>query len=99
MRLGEEALSQILRWRQVCWLCLACGVGIGTLAMGVEAPPAGAQVKAPQVKPPEVKPPDRWTLPVPLRAQETELWCWAATGQMTMEYLGTGVSQSDQVNR
>jgi hypothetical protein len=47
----------------------------------------------------EDKPPDRWTLPVVLRPQETELWCWAATGQMTMEFLGVGVSQSEQVNR
>jgi papain like cysteine protease AvrRpt2 len=46
------------------------------------------------------KPPDRFSLPVVLHPQETELWCWAATGQMTMEFLGGGaISQSEQVNR
>jgi hypothetical protein len=43
-------------------------------------------------------PPSRWTLPVELRAQETEVWCWAATGQMTMEFLGMNVPQSEQAN-
>jgi Papain-like cysteine protease AvrRpt2 len=82
-------MPRILSWRQVCWLCLVCGVGIGTLGLGpVDAPPAEAQEK----------PPDRWTLPVEMRAQETEVWCWAATGQMTMEFLGKGVSQSEQAN-
>jgi hypothetical protein len=47
--------------------------------------------------PPE-KSPDRWTLPVSLHAQETELWCWAATGQMTMEFLGKPVSQGEQAD-
>jgi hypothetical protein len=55
----------------------------------MDATPAAAQEK----------PPDRWTLPVQLHAQETEVWCWAATGQMTMEFLGTSVSQSEQANR
>jgi hypothetical protein len=52
----------------------------------------------PPLAPAQEKPPDRWTLPVELRAQETELWCWAATGQMTMEFLGKSVSQSEQAN-
>lgn len=38
------------------------------------------------------------SLAVPLRAQETSQWCWAASGKMTMEYLGTNVSQCDQAN-
>jgi hypothetical protein len=33
-----------------------------------------------------------------LRAQETELWCWAATGQMTMEFLGKPISQGEQAD-
>jgi hypothetical protein len=44
------------------------------------------------------KPPDRWTLPVVLRPQETELWCWAATGQMAMEFLGKSIAQGEVVN-
>ena len=39
-------------------------------------------------------------LPVPLKPQETNMWCWAASGQMIMNYLGaTGVTQCDQANR
>ena len=77
------------RGKQVWRLGLACAVGIGILALGPpEPPPALAQEK----------PPDRWTLPVELRAQETEVWCWAATGQMIMEFFGKGVSQSEQAN-
>jgi hypothetical protein len=69
--------------------CLLCGVGAAALALlPVETPPAGAQEK----------PPDRWSLPVKLHAQETEVWCWAATGQMTMEFMGKEVSQGEQAN-
>ena len=39
------------------------------------------------------------SLPVDLRAQETDMWCWAASGEMVMDYLGTNVTQCDQANR
>jgi hypothetical protein len=82
-------MPQILRWRGVFWPCLVCGVGVGALGMGpADTPPAAAQESHP----------DRWMLPVKLHAQETEVWCWAATGQMTMEFLGKGVSQAEQAN-
>jgi hypothetical protein len=38
------------------------------------------------------------SLPVRLRPQETENWCWAACGQMVMEYLGRDISQCEQAN-
>jgi hypothetical protein len=38
------------------------------------------------------------SLPVSLCPQETEDWCWAACGQMIMEYLGRNVTQCEQVN-
>ncbi len=38
------------------------------------------------------------SLPVKLHPQETENWCWAACGQMVMEYLGTNISQCEQAN-
>lgn len=39
-------------------------------------------------------------LPVPLDGQETSQWCWAASGQMIMNYLGaTKVTQCDQANK
>jgi hypothetical protein len=78
------------RGKAAFWVFLVSGAGIGALAISpMGGTPAAAQEK----------PPDRWTLPVQLHAQETEVWCWAATGQMTMEFLGTSVSQSEQANR
>jgi hypothetical protein len=37
------------------------------------------------------------SLNVPLRGQETSNWCWAASGQMIMDYLGYHVAQSYDV--
>ncbi len=37
--------------------------------------------------------------PIPLRAQETSMWCWAASGEMAMDFLGTNVSQCDEANK
>lgn len=37
-------------------------------------------------------------LPVTLHPQETGNWCWAASGQMVMDYLGTSPSQCTQAN-
>ena len=37
-------------------------------------------------------------LPVTLHPQETGMWCWAASGQMVMDYLGTSPSQCTQAN-
>jgi hypothetical protein len=44
------------------------------------------------------KPPAMESLAVTLRPQETSMWCWAASGQMTMEYLGHNVAQCVQAN-
>jgi hypothetical protein len=38
------------------------------------------------------------SLPVTLHPQETGMWCWAASGQMVMHYLGNNVAQCDQAN-
>ncbi len=38
------------------------------------------------------------SLPVTLHAQETSDWCWAASAQMVMDYLGHNVTQSTQAN-
>jgi hypothetical protein len=37
-------------------------------------------------------------LSVTLHPQETVNWCWAASGQMVMDYLGTSPSQCTQAN-
>jgi hypothetical protein len=77
-------------WRQRFCLWLLCAV-TGALALVIARPDALPVVAQEGV-------PARFTLPVNLRAQETEVWCWAATGQMTMEYFGTTISQSEQAN-
>jgi hypothetical protein len=43
-------------------------------------------------------PPASRLLAVTLRPQETSMWCWAASGQMIMEFLGHNVSQGVQAN-
>lgn len=39
------------------------------------------------------------TLPVSLRSQETSMWCWAASGEMILDYNGTNVTQCDEANK
>lgn len=41
---------------------------------------------------------DSKVLAVTLRPQETSQWCWAASGQMCMEFLGNNVNQCTQAN-
>jgi Papain-like cysteine protease AvrRpt2 len=45
------------------------------------------------------KPVPATTLPVTLQGQETGMWCWAASGQMTMAFLGMNVQQCDEANK
>ena len=44
------------------------------------------------------EPPALISLAVTIHAQETGVWCWAASGQMVMDYLGHDVSQCTQAN-
>lgn len=39
------------------------------------------------------------SLSVTLRPQETNQWCWAAGGEMCMDFLGTNVAQCDEANK
>ncbi|MFL1894591.1 C39 family peptidase [Aquimarina sp. 2-A2] len=41
---------------------------------------------------------DSRVLPVTLWPQETGQWCWAASGQMCMDFLGNNVAQCTQAN-
>ena len=46
------------------------------------------------------KPLQSESLPVTLRPQETSMWCWAASGEMTAEYIAGGnVQQCAEANR
>jgi len=38
------------------------------------------------------------SLPVTLHPQQMSYWCWAASGQMVMDYLGKNVDQCTQAN-
>lgn len=37
--------------------------------------------------------------PVPLKPQQTSMWCWAASGEMCMDFLGGAVDQCDEANK
>lgn len=37
--------------------------------------------------------------PVPLYPQGTGMWCWAASGEMCMNFLGANISQCDEANQ
>lgn len=39
------------------------------------------------------------TQPVAVRGQETGMWCWAASGEMCMDFLGASVDQCDEANK
>ena len=39
------------------------------------------------------------SLSTTLRPQETNMWCWAASGEMCMDFLGTDVQQCDEANK
>lgn len=43
-------------------------------------------------------PPQLSSQSVTLRGQENSNWCWAASGQMVMSFLGTNVNQCTQAN-
>jgi hypothetical protein len=40
-----------------------------------------------------------FTLDVPLDPQKTSMWCWAASGEMCMDFLGGNVEQCDEANK
>lgn len=44
------------------------------------------------------QPPTAAHLAVTLRPQQTSMWCWAASGEMVMEYLGHDVAQCVEAN-
>jgi hypothetical protein len=37
--------------------------------------------------------------PVTLYPQQTSMWCWAASGEMCMNFLGANVQQCDEANK
>jgi hypothetical protein len=47
------------------------------------------------------RPPNIASVPTDLDGQQTSMWCWAASGQMTMNYLhpASNVQQCDEANK
>jgi hypothetical protein len=43
-------------------------------------------------------PPNLSSVPLTIRGQEQSNWCWAASGEMIMDYLGVNVSQCQEAN-
>lgn len=67
-----------------------------------EATNSPSPASAPGAAAPNCTPPASSQLTVPLRAQEASNWCWAASAQMIVEYLGhsgTDSTQCSQANR
>lgn len=52
----------------------------------------------PTPTPPCVGYPAEYSLAVPLLPQQTDMWCWAASGEMCMNFLGHDVPQCVQAN-
>src|SRR5258705_2562364 len=67
-------------------LILSVAVGSCAKPQSTEAP--GAVCSLPETS----------VLPAALTAQETNLWCWAASGEMIMDFHQHGVSQCLQAN-
>lgn len=44
-------------------------------------------------------PPNSKSLTMTLKPQEKSMWCWAASGEMIMEYLGATIRQCDEANK
>ena len=69
--------------------------------MVFECPPAGASSNwpgQPRSVPRICRPTKTTTLNVTLRPQQTDEWCWAASAQMIMQYLGKSVAQCVEAN-
>ena len=70
-------------------ICLLLGSCSGNKTVNTNTSGPGA----PQCTPPVTK-----VLNTPLKAQETDQWCWAASGQMIMAFHNHDVSQCLQAN-
>ena len=77
-----------LVWRRPTWPIAFLALTSNAIAGEPGSTVAGA----------ECAPVPATSLAVTLRPQETGMWCWAASGEMVMEYLGRAVSQCTQAN-
>jgi hypothetical protein len=74
------------------WMCVCCFLLFSTNASAQQ--PTTNRTTA-------CSPPDSYTVGVTLHPQETDMWCWAASGEMVMEALRPNprVIQCDEANK
>lgn len=80
----------------VAFIGIGCGFPPSTESPPPPTPAPAADPGPPPFQPTACSPVASSDLAVPLHAQETSMWCWAASGQMVMDYLGTSVAQCRQ---
>ena len=73
-------------WRCTFSILLIAGFASAAMADELMASASG----------PPCVPPGTSSLKVTLRPQKTDMWCWAASGEMVMEYFGKLVDQCTQ---
>jgi papain like cysteine protease AvrRpt2 len=80
---------------RTCWMVVWCFL---LLLVPVSA---SAQQTSTNATDSSCSPPSSYTVGVTLRPQETDMWCWAASGQMVMKTLRprTNVTQCDEANK
>jgi len=86
-----------MRIKFACWTCgcaaLLLSAGAGCQSSNSSSSSDSGTVTTPTNRTSPSSPfPDAHTLQVRMIPQKTEMWCWAASGQMVMEFLGSTVS-------
>ncbi|AUX37869.1 uncharacterized protein SOCE836_101050 [Sorangium cellulosum] len=85
--------TNVTMWRLGAVACLSVA-GFCPVPTHASLPvPLSPQEKGLCLAPPE------HSLPVHLSPQEQTYWCWAASGQMVMNFLGATVIQCDEANK
>jgi hypothetical protein len=92
------------------WSCCTCTTGAAPPTAPSQPSPAAPtavvegnsrskdkESRRPEVTPSEPTRASSW-LDVRIAAQETRMWCWSASAQMIMDYLGHHVPQCTQAN-
>src|SRR5579864_8930494 len=89
MLLLHRALA-VVKTGNRCWLLFVLAVCLFGCASKSNQRGPGAQLSC--------EPPAELMLPVKLIPQDVTNWCWAASGEMAMQFLGNDVRQCDQAN-
>jgi hypothetical protein len=83
--------SKAIEARRVAWTAVAISIALSSLVTACKKAPSGPGETTCTLQ-------NAVTLPVNLSPQELDNWCWAASGQMVMVYLGQAVTQCAEAN-